>query len=100
MDLSTLPHVQRAERVQLSVQPSAHRDRHDHGWFVMPGWVGRAVVAALDVWQAVKERKRRRAKEREAETRDDLQAILAMADAIERGDLTAQARIARSRKKK
>lgn len=66
----------------------------------MPGWVGRAVVAALDVWQAIRERKRRRAKERAQATEEDLEAIRKMADAVERGDIAAQARIARARRKK
>lgn len=66
----------------------------------MPGWVGRAVMAALDVWQAIRERKRRRARERAKATEEALEAIRMMADAVERGDLQAQARIARARRKK
>lgn len=62
-------------------------------------WVGRAVVTALDVWSSVKERKRRRARERAAATEEDLAAIREMADAIDRGDLRAQARIARRRRR-
>lgn len=66
----------------------------------MKGWAGRALLAALDLLQSLRERRKRRAMERAAETAEDLEAIRQMADAIERGDLQAQARIARARRKR